>query len=54
MPRLKKRRISFKAKKTVHKPVRVKFVTSSGKLVEFTRKKKMKKPVRVTFYAKKR
>ena len=49
-----KRKISFKATKIVRKPVRVKFVTSSGDLIEFPSKKKIKKPVRVTFYAKKR
>jgi hypothetical protein len=50
----RRKRISFVAKRSVVKPVRVKFYTRSGGKVAFTAKRKVVKPVRVQFYAKKK
>jgi hypothetical protein len=49
-----RKRVSFIARRSVAKPVRVKFYTRSGGRVAFTARRKVVKPVRVQFYAKKK
>ena len=49
-----RKKISFIAKKSLVKPVKVKFYTGSGEKVSFTAKKKVVKPVKVEFYAKRK
>ena len=44
--------VSFPAHKRVKEPVRVAFVTESGKKVSFPAHKKIKEPVQVKFIAK--
>ena len=50
----RRKKVSFTAKKTIKKPVKIKFYTKTGNKVSFTAKKKIKKPVRVEFYVKKK
>lgn len=50
----RRKTVSFTAKKTVKKPVRVKFTTKKGKKVSFAATKKVTKPVRVKFSVKKK
>jgi hypothetical protein len=49
----KKTKVSFVAKKTISKPVKVRFETRDG-LVSFKAKKKISKPVRVSFFVEKK
>ena len=49
-----KKRISFVAKKSVTKPVKVKFKTKTGKKVSFKATKLVTKKVKVKFLAKKK
>jgi len=51
---VKKKKVTFVAKKKVTKPVTVRFVTKDGKPIRFKATKKVSKPVKVTFYARKR
>ena len=48
----KRKVVSFVAKRTVTKPVRVNFKTSYGKKVSFIAKKKVTKPVKIRFKSK--
>lgn len=50
---VKKKTVSFTARKKVTRPVNVKFRTSSGQLVRFKAKKIVTKPVKVRFKARK-
>lgn len=49
----KKTKVSFVAKRTVSKPVKIEFHTKQG-LVSFKATKKVSKPFKVTFYADKK
>ena len=48
-----KKRVEFDAHKSVKKPARVSFTTTSGKRVKFEAERKVKVPVRVKFSAEK-
>ena len=48
----RRKKVSFIARKTMNKPVRVRFINSRGELVSFKATKKIKVPKRVTFYIK--
>ena len=49
-----RKKVSFVAKKSVTKPVKVKFKTTSGKKVAFKATKSVTKKVKVSFLAKKK
>jgi len=49
---MRRKRVTFKAEKTVKKPTEVSFTTSSGDEVDFKAKKPVKKKVKVSFLAK--
>ena len=50
---MSKKWVSFTARKSVTKPVKINFKTSSGKGVSFIAKKTVTKPVKVKFKARK-
>lgn len=54
MPKSRRQKISFSAKKRVSKPVKVEFFTKTGQKVSFRGHKKITKPVKVEFYAKRK
>ena len=54
MPKQRRQKVVFIAKRQVKKPVRVEFYTKTGKRVSFRAHKKMTKPIRVEFYAKRK
>ena len=51
---VRRKRVNFKAIKTVKKPVTVKFRRSDGSIVKFKAVKAVKKPVKVSFLAKRK
>ncbi len=54
MPKHSREKISFKATRSVPKPVEVKFYKKSGEKVSFTATKDVPKTIKVEFYAKKK